>query len=327
VLTVNTSVFTRRRIERFARLVESGGTRCHHTRSRTGDDLEDLAGIGQRLGSIEFTVRADLEFRTGLRAMLMATIERDGIGATALDPEETVVLTTTARHRRTVPARIEPQRRPAHGQWLTPLRSRRARVAVVVGLAAGTLAISGMSAASGDAIPGDALYGIKRSAERAQLALAGSEVSRGQLYLEFARTRMNESGAMRDDPIGFAALLTDMDEETRQGVRLLTGAAVQRHDPAALNVVDRFVDEQRRALDRLADTAPATTRARALSSQNLLTDIARRSADLRPTLNCGGLAEAKVDALGPKPARCAARQPTSPRGPGGSTGTRHAADR
>ena len=48
------------------------------------------------------------------------------------------------------------------------------------------MAVSGMSAASENAMPGDALYGVKRSTERAQLALASSEVNRGQLFLDFA---------------------------------------------------------------------------------------------------------------------------------------------
>ena len=37
-------------------------------------------------------------------------------------------------------------------------------------------------------------YNVKRSTERAQLALAGSDVSRGKLYLEFAGSRLDEAG-------------------------------------------------------------------------------------------------------------------------------------
>jgi hypothetical protein len=47
----------------------------------------------------------------------------------------------------------------------------RARAAVAIGTAVGVLAVS--AAASEGSSPGDALYGVKGSAERAQLAIAG----------------------------------------------------------------------------------------------------------------------------------------------------------
>jgi hypothetical protein len=322
---VSTSVFSRRRAERFAQRLDEAGGRRHHARSRAEDDLAELVGIGRRLSGVRVTVEADPEFRTGLRAMLMATIERDGIGATALDPDTTMVITTPARHRRIAPREVAASlrtrpTRTGHA-WLAQLKTRRARATLVVGIAAGAIAVSGMSAASGGAIPGDTLYGVKRSTERAQLALAGTEINKAQLYLGFAKTRMNESQAVRDDPIGLAALLTDMDEETRQGVRLLTSAAVNRHDPAALDVVDAFVAEQRRALGTLSDHLPPVGRAHAQGSLALLGEVAQRSTALRGTLNCGSLAEAVLDALGPKPGHCVAQQPTAPRPAGGPNGT------
>src|SRR5207245_7569974 len=94
---------------------------------------------------------------------------------------------------------------------------KRARGAVLVGLAAGTLALSGMSAASGNAMPGDPLYGVKRSTESARLALAGSDISRGQLYLEFARNRLAEAQAIGPNGAGLSGMLDDMDAETRDG--------------------------------------------------------------------------------------------------------------
>ena len=114
--------------------------------------------------------------------MLLATAEREGIGVTA----------------RPEPERPRPRLRPRRGS-AGIARRPAARGAIVVGIAAGTLALSGVSVASGEAIPGDALYGVKRSTERAQLALAGSDLTRGQLYLDFARTRLPEAHAVRAD--------------------------------------------------------------------------------------------------------------------------------
>lgn len=344
---MSTSVFYRRRAERFAQtLDEAGGARRHHTHSRarsraepTGD--EELVALGQRLATMEFAVRADPEFRTGLRAMLMATMERDGIGASAVDAEPTREV-PAARHRRYALPRAgegaddaAPRRRPAADDarpWYAPVRSRRARGAIVIGLAAGTLAVSGMSAASGNANPGDALYGVKRSTERAQLALAGSELSRGQLYLEFAKTRMNEALAIRDDPTGLANVLADMDAETRQGVRQLTSSAVSRREAAALDVVDAFVASQRRGLGGLTADQPGVAGIQLRASLALLTDIQERAAALRTWIGCAGtgpsqpdvLAESALDSLGPLPGQCGAAAPsvTGDTGPGPTSNSR-----
>lgn len=290
------SVFHRRRAERLAQLLdEAKGARRHHTRTTLDDSLTDLVSVGQRLGELPIRVEAQQEFRDGLRAMLMATIERDGIGVTAkvTEPEPT---------RRTG---LRSLRRPA-GSRPAVSRRTRTRGAIVVGLAAGTLALSGMSAASGGAMPGDALYSVKRSTEKAQLALAGSDISRGQLYLEFARTRLDEAQAVKD-PTGLSSVLDDMDGETLEGVRLLTATAVTRKDTTALDAIDGFVTNQRGAAERLKTGTGGDARTRASQSVTLLDEIDRRSKALRPLVKCGSTAVTAPDSLGPVPASSACR--------------------
>jgi hypothetical protein len=330
VLAMNRSLFGPRRAERFAQLLdEAEGARRRHSRSRADQHLAGLVAVSRRTGQIPLEVEADPEFRIGLRAMLMATIEREGLGATAIDPEPTMRM-PAARHRR-VPTselveRVRPDRRPAGAvaaqAALSRVRSRRARAAVVVGLAAGTLAVSGMSAASGDAIPGDALYSIKRSTEKAQLALAGSDVTRGQLYLEFAKTRMNEANAVRGDLAGLTAVLGDMDNETREGVRLLTTAATNRRDTAPLDTLDAFGVVQRPVLVELVNGLHGPARERGLASLALLDNAKLRSAGLRTSVrSCGGRTGG-VDELGPLPRVCRTERgsgPSVPKAPAGST--------
>lgn len=309
MLALNTSVFHRRRTERLAQLLdEAGGARRHPGRSKTDQDLADLARVGHRLARIDIDVRADPEFRDGLRAVLMATIERDGIGATATE----TALPTTRDSR---PAGDGKGQSGSRASWV-PIRSRRARAAVVIGLAAGTLAVSGMSAASGDAIPGDALYGMKRSAERAQLALASSQVSRGQLYLEFARTRMNEAAALHGEAPGLPGVLDDMDNETRQGVRLLTTAAVDRHDPAELDVISAFTADQRRTMTGMLAALSGNARSRTLTSLKLLDDTQQRVDGLRGGLRCDDVTTDASDGLGPLPQQCPAQGPAKSSTPG-----------
>jgi len=324
---VDTSVFQRQRTERLARLIdETGGAMRSRSRSQPGtpddNDLTRMVAITDQLSGMEFRDQSEPEFRSGLRSMLMATIERDGIGATAVDPGETGEL-STVRHRRFALARIDigrTVRRPRGDARGVPVHSRRARGAIVISLVGAAIGIAGMLPASGNAVPGDTLYGVKRSTERAQLALAGSDASRGQLYLDFARNRMNEALSLRNDPAGLADVLADMDDETRQGVKLLTTTAMNRHETAPLDAVDSFVGSQHLALSGLAArlTGPADTQVR--TSTDLLDAITGRTAALRATLVCDRPAEAqpapvgpRYDELGPRPAQCAVgRGPDSP---------------
>ncbi len=287
---MDSNLFSRRRAERFAQLLnEANGGRRHHVRSRADDELAALVAVGQRLAADRPTVEVDAEFRTGLRAMLVVTAEREGVGAPA--KTETATAGTGVR-----------------GSLLPAVTGRRARArgAILVGVAAGAVALSGISAASENALPGDALYGMKRSTERAQLALASSDLNRGQLFLDFARTRLDEAATVRGDRLGFGAVLDDMDADTRQGVRLLTTVAAQRSDPAGLDVVDAFLTGQRRAVSGLLDRADHAARDRTHRSLALLDAVGKRADGLREAIACGLPAPTASDALGPTPNACPA---------------------
>ena len=149
---MNFDFLDRRSAERFAELLdETSGSRRHHARGPADEELAELVAIGHSLSAARSGVQVDPEFRVGLRAMLVATAERDGIGATATDAE------TDAGGHDAVP-------QPRGGFFTSGLGRRiRARGVIVIGVAAGAMAVSGISAASENASPGDALYGVKRS--------------------------------------------------------------------------------------------------------------------------------------------------------------------
>lgn len=279
---VNT-VFDRRQVERFAELLdepEGGSRRRSHTRAEA--QLTQLVSLGDKLGGVRVPGPTS-DFRSGLRAQLMAAAERDGIGVTAVDPEPAPV-----KHR-----------------------SSRARVAIIAGIAGGTLAVSGISMASGDANPGDPLYSVKRSTEKAQLALASSDLSRGQLYLEFARTRLTEAHAVRGNADSFGGAMVDMDANTVDGIRLLTTSAMAHQDPTALDAVDRFVEGQRQLVEQLAAVVGAGSQAKVDTSLALLDAVAARSDALRTALACQAGSNAAPDSLGPLPQPCPAAQTAS----------------
>ncbi|MBB5116470.1 DUF5667 domain-containing protein [Micromonospora chalcea] len=283
---MDSDLFSRRRAERFAQLLdEANGGRRHHVRSKADGELTALVEVSRRLTAEGPDVEPRAEFRTGLRAMLVATAEREGIGTPA-----------------------KPATTGVRGALLPAITGRRARArgAILVGVAAGAIALSGISAASENALPGDALYGMKRSTERAQLALASSDISRGQLFLDFARTRLDEAASVHGDQLGFSAVLDDMDADTRQGVRLLTTVAAQRSDPAALDAVDTFLAGQRRVVSGLLDRPDHADRERTRRSLALLDAAGKRADALREAIACGLPAPQASDALGPAPAACPA---------------------
>jgi hypothetical protein len=293
VPAVGSRRFDRRRAERFAQLLdEANGGRRHHVRSRHDDELTSLVAFGKRVYDTTPTAPLDPDFRSALRASLLATAEREGIGSTAIEErasrpfwrQNTAGLSPAARAKQT---------------------RRRARRTIVITVAAGAIAVSGMSAASEGALPGDALYGMKRSTERAQLALTSSDLSRGQLFLEFARTRLAEAEAVQGDVYGFDAVLDDMDGDTKQGVRLLTTAAVDRRDASALDTIGTFLTSQHRQVATLREGAGAAERRRAGQSLALLDEIQTRADALRTALLCGAEpVAARPDALGPLPQQC-----------------------
>ncbi|GAB1643264.1 DUF5667 domain-containing protein [Krasilnikovia sp. MM14-A1259] len=294
---VNFDFLDRRSAERFAELLdETIGGRRHHARAQADEQLAELVAIGHSLSAVRPGVRVDADFRVGLRAMLVATAERDGIGRSA--------------------SAVEADPLPVggldHGGGLRGgvVRRFRARGAIVIGVAAGAMAVSGISAASENAAPGDALYGVKRSTERAQLAMAGSDLTRGQLSLDFARNRLLEAAGMGTGG-SFGQVLNDMDADTRTGVRLLTSAAVTRHDVAPLTTIESFVVGQQHTLTPVLDGLSPLDRARVVTSLQLLEDVLRRADGLKDALACDNPTPAGTDELGPKLRDCPAGADTT----------------
>jgi hypothetical protein len=298
VPTVKFAFPNSRSAERFAELLDdAGGARRHHSRGQADEEMNRLVAISNRLSTARPGAPVDSEFRVGLRAMLVATADRDGIGRTAAGAEPAPVAEPIVR-------------RPLFGRRI------RARGAIVIGVAAGAMAVSGISAASESASPGEVLYSVKRQTERAQLAIAGSDVTRGQLSLDFARTRLSEAMAMSGDAPDFALVLDDMDADTRKGVRLLTTSAVSQQDTRPLATLDDFVDDQRTAFTPALERLSAPNRERATTSLGLLEDVVKRAETLRSGLGCDKVTPAGTDALGPRLRDCTVEdeRPAEPSG-------------
>jgi hypothetical protein len=274
---MTSSSLDRRRAERFAQLVDSPDRLPASGDSPTDD--ADLVAIGRRLSSVPIPGQVDPTFRAEFRAVLVAAAERQHAARAAAD--------TTAQPAPATRA-ARPSARLARARTLLgsspEARRSRTRRAIIAGIAAGAIAVTGISSASDDSVPGDALYGMKRSTERAQLALAGSDTGRGELLLGFARTRADEAHEVRGDAAAFDRLLTESDSQTIEAVSLLTRAAIERKSEAPLDIVARFVDRQRPVLAGLPAGADLAEAARAEVSVAVLDAMANRVEKVRADL-------------------------------------------
>ena len=301
----------RRRAEEFDALLSSdrpGQVRSH-------GEQAGLVTLASALRDLDFDAGIDPVFSTRLRQRLVAVANVRGIGR---EPQF-----------RPLPAPVSGLRSRMGGRMGGGTSRRVPRRTAIAGLTlAGLVALSGVGMASGTAQPGDALYGVKRSREAAQLALARSDVSRGQLHLEFARNRLEEAAAVVDDPAEsteLTSILDEMDADSRTGMRELGGSALAEQAVGPLDIVDSFSYAQNQRMSELAASAAGPARTRLLRSLALLDAIDTRSAGLRSTLRCSGtIAEegGQADELGPTPRRCLALPAGTATDPGQDPATR-----
>jgi hypothetical protein len=186
------------------------------------------------------------------------------------------------------------------------LAGMAAAMAIVVGA-------TGVSVAASRSLPGDALYGVKRSAEGVQVSLARNDVNRGKRHLQHAETRLHEVAGLVGTRLALAPVapapdgagqitvafggttsakvadaLHAMDAETRAGTRLLFDAyAGTGRDNGVLEVVRDFTLRQREHLGRLLDALPSDAHDDAQASLALVSSLNLRATQLIAVGTCG----------------------------------------
>ncbi|WP_019143753.1 DUF5667 domain-containing protein [Aeromicrobium massiliense] len=152
------------------------------------------------------------------------------------------------------------QPRPAVPVTTTPRGTRR-RLAGVVAAAVTVAGGAGLVASSASALPGEALYPVKRGTEQVQKSLRLSDSARGTFELRQATKRLAEVEALaeRDDTPQKVVddALVDFEKVARSGTGRLLDAYEDDHDKATLQQVDRFVADTAPTLQDLAAGAPA----------------------------------------------------------------------
>ncbi|MCL2550685.1 MAG: DUF5667 domain-containing protein [Actinomycetia bacterium] len=171
--------------------------------------------------------------------------------------------------------RVPEQRSESHGSHratglrkLTP-RSRLSRRLAVGGLSVGVAAgaLGGVAAASTNALPGDTLYGLKRSMEDLKLDMASGDASRGKVYLDMAATRMQEARRLMDrgrggqlDPESVAEVrraLSGLHQEVAEAHRLLSQAYKDDGSLQPMELLNTFTQNHRQGWSDLRGKLPS----------------------------------------------------------------------
>ncbi len=199
-------------------------------------------------------------FSTDLRSRLMAAAE------TELVPDRTAVVRAL---------------RP-----VTPARRRLGSVAaslVIVGASAG------VAAAADNALPGEALYPVKRGTEQVGTALRVGEAREGRALLDQAATRLDEAEALveRDaDPRLVTGALRDFRVAAADGSERLFSAFRAEQRSTDVESVRGFAAAQMSALTELSDGADPVVSASLVDAADVLAGLDQEARVLCP--GCGG---------------------------------------
>lgn len=242
----------RRRAEEFADAVER---RSH----AVPEELRPLVSVATALREERLEAAPRPEFATELRTLLMAEAER------TWSPGSPLVL---------------PVRR--HGP-----RERRIAVAASVAVLLGGSA--GMAAAAQSALPGEALYPIKRGIERAEAGLSVSTAGRGADLLRQADGRLAEvEGLLAGSPAATPQVpgtIQDFIDQAEEGAELMLASFEETSDPAAVVAVREFAASGIAMLQEIARTAPPEAQGKLAAAAMALKEIDARAAELCPS--CG----------------------------------------
>ncbi|WP_132189660.1 MULTISPECIES: DUF5667 domain-containing protein [Kribbella] len=172
--------------------------------------------------------------------------------------------TTTPTLMRSAPDdQDEPPPREDDDASVTYIRHRRhgRRIQLVASTAALVLLGGGIgsAAAAQQAMPGDTLYGMKRSIENVSTNVSVGDDSRGRRELQHAMTRLSEIDAMVEnggDVTTINSTFDDFSAQARKGVSRLVASYQQDGDATSITVVTTFITSARQAIGELAPKLP-----------------------------------------------------------------------
>lgn len=277
-----------RRADQFDTWVESASRPDPADGSPRDAELLELVGA---LRSVP-VVTARPEFVSELRAQLMAE------AATALAGPDTSRLRL-------------PERRPR----------RERRLAAAIGGIAVVGVTTGVAFASQSALPGEALYPVKRVIENAHAGLSVGDGNRGSTILANATDRLDEADALvRQDGFGADLRVSDtlstFTDQAVQGSDLLLADYAHHGDSSSIAEVHEFNADSLDRLAALEPLVPASARDELIRAARTVQTIDAEATDRCP--DCGTPVESIPPVLAAAQQAVVAPAPPRPSAPSGS---------
>ncbi len=180
---------------------------------------------------------------------------------------------------------------PAATSLVLPTRQGGRRERRMVAAATAVVLLGGtasVAAAAQNALPGEALYPIKRAIERADVQFSGDTADQGADLLGHASSRLEEvSGLLASDGATsgprIAGTLADFDAEAREGADLLMAAYAADRDDQSIVTVRRFAAEGLSVIERLSAAAPDESQDQLREAALMLRGIDQQASELCPT--------------------------------------------
>lgn len=199
-----------------------------------------------------------------------------------------------------------PRSRPPRGPSGRKRPSVRKRFGVLVTAVAAIAVLAGVAATvSKNALPGDALYGVKRVTESTGGLFTFGEQSEATRQLGLAQTRMDEvqgmlqSGAAPDSA-SITSAMDDFDAATAGGSRMILSAE-RTSNGSDLADLRTWATAQSSRMSEMKASFPAANTSDAEESMALLDRVLVRTEALRSRTGCTDGDSASVDDLGPLP--------------------------
>ncbi|HEY2695836.1 MAG TPA: DUF5667 domain-containing protein [Pseudonocardiaceae bacterium] len=187
----------------------------------------------------------------------------------------------------------------------------KGRLAIALGAAfCLVVALCGMTMLlSGSALPGDPLYGVRRTVESAAMSLTFGDESKGLKHLGYAADRISdvETLAARhpdtaDSPAGdYLTSFADFASDAAAGSTDLTGYA-SSNGPDVLNQLHDWAIQQAARITSADAKLPTEAKTAAATSQTLLTRIETRATALLARTTCYTVTAGTSDDIGVLPA-------------------------
>lgn len=284
---------------RLARIVDSCAERV---RPRELDEV-DLQLINRLEALTCAAAEPTLVFRAGLRTQLLERAPELLVpAATDTEPPATARIVLAVDWRR---------------RW----RDLRRPIVAAVAVATVFFMLMGTSVwLSKRALPGDALYGVKRASEDARISVTHGDAAKGKKYLQFASDRLAEiskligrssaTGGSKPSSDGLSdhvqdlvvSTLATLDRQARDGTSLLTKSAVDTGDSAVLAPLSPWVSTQQTGLTKIANRLPSgRAKDATTSSLWLVQRVLARVMALSPSIGCACMSTGRSDDLGPLP--------------------------